>query len=177
MKLKLVIIVVACLGQLTASAVSCPRPLPRQIMGKVIIPKIHVDVSVKEGTADDAAVPGPYPVHYRRTALPGEGGTVVISGHHFTHPLPGARGGVFLHLDQLRRGDSIYLTLRRRFGKGNYRYVVTSNRTVDCGYTVAGFKYCKRALTLMKRFNQDKLYLVTCEGAGYERQVVTAFAA
>jgi LPXTG-site transpeptidase (sortase) family protein len=128
---------------------------------------------VKEGTSDDAAVPGRYPVHYRGTALPGDGQTIVISGHHYTHRLRrDAAGGVFLHLDELRRGNSVYLT----YGGSTYRYIVTSNRTVNCGRDYAGFKYCRRALNLMAKFYQNKVYLTTCIGDGYQRRIVTAFA-
>lgn len=172
-------VAIACLV-LACSAVpsACGiRPKPHQVIGRIIIPKIHVHTTYVEGTKDEAAVPGPHPVHNRRTYLPNEGKTVVISGHHFTRPLPGASGGVFLHLDQLRRGDTIYLTVRRRFGGGKYKYIVTSNRTVNCGRTPAGFKYCRRALRLMKNFGQNKVYLSTCIGDGYQRRIVTAFAA
>lgn len=159
------------------SSAACSRPAPGDLIGRAIIPKIHVNVGVLEGTQDDAAVPGPLPVHYRSTNLPGEGQAVVISAHHFTHPLPGAAGGPFLHLDQVEPGDTIYLTRQPRFGGGKFRYIVSSNRTVNCGRTSVGFWDCLAALVLMQNFKQTKVYLITCIGDGYERRIVTAFAA
>jgi LPXTG-site transpeptidase (sortase) family protein len=178
MKRTLIGAVVACLvlASSAASSACAVRPLPNELIGRVIIPKIHVNIAVEEGTPDDAAVPGYFPVHYRSTNLPGEGQAIVISAHHFTHALPGATGGPFLHLDQLLPGDSVYLSRYSRFGGGKYRYIVTSNRTVDCGHTPAGFKYCQRALDLLKNFEQTKVYLITCIGDGYQRRIVTAFA-
>jgi sortase (surface protein transpeptidase) len=116
-------------------------------------------------------------VHYRSTNLPGEGQAIVISGHHFTHAAPGAAGGAFLHLDELVPGDRFKLTRAARFGGGTYWYIVASNRTVDCGRTSVGFYYCPAALRLLRNFKQTKVDLITCEGDGYQRRVVTAFAA
>jgi LPXTG-site transpeptidase (sortase) family protein len=151
------------------------RPKAGDIIGQVIIPKIGVKQYVVEGTQNDAAVPGVYPVHYETTNLPGEGQAIVISGHHFTHPAPGAGGGVFLHLDQLKRGDSVYLTRAPRLGGGKFRYIVTSNRSIDCGRTMAGFRYCKAAIDAMQGFSQTKVFLMTCIGDGYVRQLLTAY--
>jgi LPXTG-site transpeptidase (sortase) family protein len=161
----------------SANSAACSRPLPGSIIGKVIIPKIHINIGVVEGTPDDAAVPGLLPVHYQSTNLPGEGQAIVISAHHFSNPVPGSPHGAFWHLDQLKAGDSVYLTKGRQFGGGVQRYVVTSNRTVDCGRTPDGFKNCPRALDLLKNFKQTKVYLITCIGDGYQRRIVTAFVA
>ena len=146
-------------------------------ISQLIIPKIHVNVMVVQGTADDAAVPGPQPVHYLNTALPGEGHTVVISGHHFTHPLPGAAAGVFYQLDRLVKGDPIFLTKAPLFGAGRIKYIVASNRPVSCGHTPVGFYDCPPAVNMLKHFGQNKVYLITCIGDGYQRRIVTAFAA
>jgi len=160
----------------TASSAACVRPNPGDIIGRVIIPQIGVNISVVEGTNDDAAIPGPLPVHYRSTNLPGEGQAIVISAHHFTHPLPGAAGGPFLHLDRLKAGSVIYLTRKTRFGGGKYKYIVSSNRPVDCGHTRVGYYKCPRALDLLQKMQQTKVFLITCKKDGFQREVLTAFA-
>lgn len=159
-----------------ATSAACARPKPYDIDGRIIIPKLHENVRYVEGTKDDAAIPGDLPVHYRSTNLPGEGQTIVISGHHFTHPLPGAVHGAFFSLDQLRPGDVFYITRNPRFGGGKVKFIVTSNRVVDCGHTQVGFYDCPAALRLMRNFQQTKAYLMTCVGAGFQRRLVTGFA-
>jgi LPXTG-site transpeptidase (sortase) family protein len=160
----------------SAASAACARPKPYDIDGRIIIPKLHENVQYVEGTRDDAAIPGELPVHYRSTNLPGEGQTIVISGHHFTHQLPGAAHGVFYGLDQLRRGDVYYITRTPRFGAAKVKFVVTSNRVVFCGHTRVGFYECPPVLRLMHDFEQTKSYLMTCVGDGYWRRLVTGFA-
>lgn len=173
---RVVVIAFACLAfvyiAIPSARGASHRPRPNAILGQIFIKKIGVNLRyVQEGDGP----PGFYPVHLRRSALPGEGAVVLI-GHHFTHPLPGAAGGPFFRLDQLRRGDLVKLTLRRRLGGGTYWYRVTSDRTIRCGYTPADFEWCERLNALVVNRNQDKLYLVTCIGHGYRRRIVTAFA-
>jgi sortase A len=55
------------------------------------------------------------------TALPGSGATVAIAGHRTTYGAP------FRHIDRLRRGDAIRLTLPY----GTFRYRVVGHEIVD----------------------------------------------
>ena len=70
-------------------------------------------------TADLQLGPG----HYPGTALPGQVGNTVISGHRTTYGHP------FWDADTLRPGDAIDLQVRDRI----YRYRVTASHTVDPG--------------------------------------------
>ena len=63
------------------------------------------------------------PGHYPGTALPGQVGNTVISGHRTTYGHP------FWDADTLRPGDAIDLQVRDRI----YRYRVTASHTVDPG--------------------------------------------
>src|SRR5207244_9241718 len=60
------------------------------------------------------------PAHYGDTSLPGEPGTVGIAGHRTTY------GAWFRHIDDLRRGDEIVLTMPY----GRFTYVVQGHRIV-----------------------------------------------
>jgi sortase A len=60
------------------------------------------------------------PGHYLGTALPGQPGTVGIAGHRTTYGAP------FRHIDALRRGDAIDVTMPY----GNFVYRVEGTRIV-----------------------------------------------
>jgi sortase (surface protein transpeptidase) len=166
----------AVLLVLCASSSACAlRPKSGDIVMRVKVPTGHVDTYVVEGSLDDAAVPGRYPVHYQSTNLPSEGQTIVVSGHHFTPQYPGAAGGAFLRLNEAKLGSFVFIREAARFGGGTYKYVITSNRPVYCGPSRHDFYYCERALNLLKNFKQTKVYLITCIGDGHWRRIVTAF--
>jgi sortase A len=80
-------------------------------LGELRIPRIdaHFVVVQGTGTADLRRGPG----HYLGTALPGQPGTVGIAGHRTTYGAP------FRHLDALRRGDAIDVTMP--YGRFTYR--------------------------------------------------------
>ncbi|MGH2717324.1 MAG: class E sortase [Actinomycetota bacterium] len=83
------------------------------------IPKINLDMIVVEGVSVANLKEGPG--HYPGTPLPGQAGNVVISGHRTTYLHP------FRNLDQLAKGDPIYLESL----KGTtYTYDVSSITTV-----------------------------------------------
>jgi sortase A len=90
-----------------------------QPFGRIVVPRLHLDMVVVEGTGDAELRKGPG--HYRMTATPGLGGTVAIAGHRTTwlHP--------FRHIDELRPGDDVYLEMPY----GRFLYVVTGHRVVD----------------------------------------------
>jgi len=70
-----------------------------QALGHIVIPAAAVDWMVVEGVSPDDLVQGPG--HMPGTALPGQPGNAVISGHRTTHGAP------FRELDLLEPGDTI----------------------------------------------------------------------
>jgi sortase A len=85
-------------------------------IGRIVIPRIGLNMIVVEGTSDGDLAKGPG--HYNAasgaaTALPGAGGVVAIAGHRttFLHP--------FRHVDQLGSGDNVYLEMP--YGTLRYR--------------------------------------------------------
>jgi sortase A len=85
-------------------------------IGRIVIPRIGLNMIVVEGTSDRDLAKGPG--HYNAasgaaTALPGAGGVVAIAGHRttFLHP--------FRYVDKLRSGDNVYLEMP--YGTLRYR--------------------------------------------------------
>jgi sortase A len=77
-------------------------------LGRIVIPRIGLNMIVVEGTSESDLAKGPG--HYNAasgvaTALPGAGGVVAIAGHRttFLHP--------FRYVDKLRSGDNVYLEM------------------------------------------------------------------
>jgi sortase A len=79
------------------------RPPPGKAFGRLVAPRAGIDDIVVEGTnaADLRRGPG----RDERTGLPGQRRTVAIAGHRTTYGAP------FRHIDRLRRGDRITLTV------------------------------------------------------------------
>jgi sortase A len=80
---------------------------------ELIMPKIHIDVVVVEGTTPTALRAGAG--HYVGTALPCAHGNVAIAGHRTTFGHP------FNQLDQMHPGDEI--TLKTPFEECTYKVV------------------------------------------------------
>jgi sortase A len=87
-------------------------------IGRLRIPSIGAQYVVVQGTGSGSLRRGPG--HYLGTALPGEAGTVGIAGHRTTYGAP------FRHLDALRRGDAIDVTMPY----GEFVYRVEGTRIV-----------------------------------------------
>jgi sortase A len=87
-------------------------------MSIIRIPKIGVDQIVVEGVEVEDLKKGPG--HYPDTALPGQLGNMVISGHRTTYGAP------FYRLDELQPGDDIIVY----DAKGPYTYKVSETRIV-----------------------------------------------
>jgi sortase A len=87
-------------------------------MALIKIPKIGVDAVVVEGVEVEDLKKGPG--HYPDTALPGQLGNMVISGHRTTYGAP------FYRLDELKPGDEITIFDAR----GPYTYRVTESKIV-----------------------------------------------
>jgi sortase A len=92
-----------------------------QAVARLRIPRIGLDAFVVRGTAPDDLKRAPGLLD--ATALPGERGTVAIAGHRTTYGAP------FRHIDRLRRGDRIAVTMPY----GTFRYTVEGTRIVDPG--------------------------------------------
>ena len=84
-----------------------------EVLTRLLIPKLDVDVLVVEGTSPAALRAGAG--HYPKTPLPGEAGNVAIAGHRTTFGRP------FNHLDQLGPGDEVILITP--FKKFHYKAV------------------------------------------------------
>jgi sortase A len=80
-------------------------------LGELRISRLHAKYVVVQGTRTSSLRKGPG--HYAGTALPGQPGTVGIAGHRTTYGAP------FRHIDALRRGDSI--TISMPYGRFTYR--------------------------------------------------------
>jgi sortase A len=80
-------------------------------IGELRIPRIDEHFVVVQGTGSASLRRGPG--HYTGTALPGQPGTVGIAGHRTTYGAP------FRHLDALRRGDAVDVTMP--YGRFTYR--------------------------------------------------------
>lgn len=93
-------------------------PLLGSGIARLIIPKIKLDVIVVEGTTAEALRKGPG--HLKGTAMPGEVGNCVISGHRVTYAHP------FRHLDELKKGDPITLYTK----KGRFDFSVVDKKIV-----------------------------------------------
>jgi sortase A len=83
------------------------------------IPKIGVNSVVVEGVEVEDLKKGPG--HYPETALPGQLGNVVVSGHRTTYGAP------FYRLDELEEGDEIVVF----DATGPFRYRVAETKVVE----------------------------------------------
>lgn len=90
-------------------------PQPGEALGRIVIPKADVDWIVVEGITPEDLRKGPG--HIRGSAMPGQVGNTVISGHRTTNGAP------FYNLDRLERGDTI--SIETVIGTHTYEVVET----------------------------------------------------
>jgi sortase A len=96
--------------------------LPGHVYANLLIPKIHLDVIVVQGTDVASLTQGPG--HYPGSANPWDPhGEVAIAGHRTTYLHP------FWSLDELAAGDQITLVTHH----GTFNYSVTGVTTVSPG--------------------------------------------
>lgn len=88
---------------------------PQDMLTRVIVKKIGLDAIVVEGASRKQLSEGPG--HMKETAMPGEVGNAVITGHRDTF---------FRHIYELNKGDEIVV---RRAGQV-YRFEVTGKKIV-----------------------------------------------
>jgi len=168
---RIILFSVAMLVVAQAAGAAGGRPPSGTFIMRITIPQIGVNTRVQEGdpTANED---GYYPVHYRSTNWPGEGGTVAISAHHFTHKLPGAAGGPFLHIDELVRTKAlITVQVLSRYGGRAEKYKVSGQKVFHC----SDVRTCPEARKGFSKLGQDKLILTTCIGDGSQRRFLYAF--
>ena len=123
-------------------------PRTGDVLGTLVIPKLGVRAPMLEGTQPVQLNRGPS--HYPWTWLPGEGETVAVAAHRTT------RGAWFRRIDELERGDAIYVVMRPRFGGRSFRYRVTGRRAVRAN---AG-------RTLVRDIGLERLILTACHPPG-----------
>jgi LPXTG-site transpeptidase (sortase) family protein len=93
-------------------------PADGEALGRILIPAAGVNWIVVEGVSTEDLAKGPG--HMPGTALPGQPGNAVISGHRTTHGAP------FFRLDALQPGDEIVVQTLI----GMHTYEVVEVRTV-----------------------------------------------
>lgn len=98
-----------------------PAPRPGGALAILRIPRLGSSWErvIIEGVSRGDLARGPG--HYPGTAMPGELGNFVVSGHRTTHGAP------FWSLDRLRAGDAVLVEV----AAGNYRYAVTRSEIVS----------------------------------------------
>jgi sortase A len=122
-------------------------------IGRIAIPKIGISFDVVQGTDELSLEKGPG--HYPATAFPGLGQTVAIAGHRTTYLAP------FRHIDALRSGDRIVLTMPY----GMFTYVVQYHKIV-----------LPTALWVTRNVGYDRLVLSACNPLYSAAQRIIVFA-
>lgn len=122
-------------------------------MALLQIPAIGLNQYVVSGTDEDDLALGPG--HYHYTALPGQGGNVVIAGHRTTHGAP------FNRLAELAPGDPMYLT-------------TTSGQRLTYVVAVSPFAVSPEDVSVLNNFGDNRLTLTTCnpEYSAVQRLIV-----
>jgi LPXTG-site transpeptidase (sortase) family protein len=137
------------------------RPGQQLRLGRLAIPKLKLDDELNNGVDEAALVHGVG--HWPGTPLPGAAGNSVISGHRSTNEKP------FLHLDKLRPGDPIKVTVGAK--STTYKVVKTT--------IMPESQYVKFVLRQPTKPGDKVLTLFACNPltAHYQRIVVQARAA
>lgn len=112
------------------------RPEPLAVIGRIEIPRLHVNVMVREGVTDQTLRQAVG--HVPSTALPGELGNVALAAHRDTF---------FRPLQDIKKDDHITLETLN----GSYEYVVESLKVVS-----------PRDVWVLDASNGSTLTLVTC---------------
>ena len=124
-----------------------------QAIGRIVIPRIDLDVVAVQGT--DTADLQKGPGHYPKTPFPGEGGTTAFAGHRTTYLAP------FRHLDSLRAGDEIALEMPY----ASFVYEVQKTRIVD-----------PSDVQIVDPAGYERLVLTACHPLYSAAQRIAAFA-
>ncbi len=122
-------------------------------IGTMDIPRISANYTVVQGTDTTTLEKGPG--HYPQTAFPGLGQTVAIAGHRTTYLAP------FRHLDALKPGDRIVLTMRY----ARFTYAVEYTKVVD-----------PNAWWVTRNVGYERLVLSACNPLYSASQRIVVFA-
>lgn len=129
------------------------KPLPKEAVARLTIPKINLETFVLEGTSLGILKKGTG--HFEETPLPGESGNSAIAGHRTMHGHP------FRHLDKLKNGNKILVQVKSEI------FV----------YKVVEVKIIKPTnLSVIDQTESKRLTLTTCHpvGSARERLIVVA---
>lgn len=136
-------------------------PAHRPIPDRIVIPAIGVDTPVVElgwhpARSDEGAIFSEWDVAkyaagwHKNSAVPGEGGNVVLSGHN------NILGAVFRELDLLRKGDEIVLW------SGEEQFVYSVSQVVIVPEKHASPEQRAKNARWIGPFDDDRLTLVSC---------------
>ena len=137
--------------RLVAAAATAERRRAKvgQAVGRIIVPRMGLDMVVVNGTDEETLKKGPG--HYLGSALPGEGQLVYIAGHRTTYLAP------FSKIDQLHKGDRVtfvmpYATVVYRVS--GYRIVPANDLAVlrSPGHEVLELQACHPRFFATHRF-------------------------
>lgn len=126
-------------------------------MALIKIPKIDVDAVVVNGVEVNDLKKGPG--HYPDTALPGQLGNMVISGHRTTYGAP------FYRLDELEVGDEIVVF----DAQGPYSYLVKESKIVlptEVGVVAPSSDARLTLITCHPRFSAARRMIIVAELQG-----------
>jgi sortase A len=132
-----------------AAAAERRRAQPGEAIGRIIVPRMGLDMVIVNGTDEESLKKGPG--HYLGSALPGQGQLVYIAGHRTTYLAP------FSNIDQLHKGDRVkvvmpYATFLYRVS--GYRIVTAKDLSVlrSHGHEVLELQACHPRFFATHRF-------------------------
>lgn len=134
-------------AQWASAVVAEEKPNLGQGVALIKIPKIGLDAVVVEGVGVEDLKKGPG--HYPGTAMPGQIGNMVISGHRTTYGAP------FNRLDELKLGDEILVY----DASGPNKYLVSESKIV-----------LPTAVEVLDQTSDARLTLTTCNPKFSARQ-------
>ncbi|WP_261133647.1 class D sortase [Bacillus sp. Marseille-Q3570] len=128
-------------------------PLPNDLIGKMIIPKLNRELPIVQGTSDAQLSKGVG--HYINSSMPGEQNNTVLAGHRDT---------VFRNLDELVPKDEIIV----KTINGTFTYRISDSKIVS-----------PDEVSVLAPSDQPILTLITCYpfnfiGNAPERYILTA---
>lgn len=119
------------------ATVSAPQKISsNDMLTRVMIPRINLDAIVVEGVSKQALAKGPG--HMEETAIPGQPGNAVITGHRDTF---------FRHIVELSKGDDILIRRQGRI----FRFQVTGKKIV-----------WPQEVSVLNQTPDPRLTLITC---------------
>lgn len=139
---------------LPRSAVAWRRSSKRgDAIARLRIPRLGLTQIVVNGTDSDSLKRGPG--RYLDSAMPGEGELVYVAGHRTTYGAP------FSRIDQLRKGDRVYLELPY----ATFEYAITGHRIVSATQT-----------SVLESKGREQLVLQACHPRFFATQRYLAYA-